>query len=473
MFDETASPAPEGGLAASTGATAAKFADPAWAWAPYQPDDQRPWSLPLAGHLFRRAAFGANWGQLQQALREGPQPTVDRLLHPEVDVAAFNRTYDQIESSTGGAGSADGLRAWWLRRMIETPHPLLEALTLFWHDHFAISNVKVNNAGLMARHVQTLRSYALGRYDGLLEALTEDPAVLAGLQSDANRKALPNPNLARALMECYVLGPGNFSETDVQEAARAFTGWFVLRDRLRYFPREHDDGPKKILGRQGNFAAKDVVRITLDQPAAPRLLVGKLYRWLICETAEPDDALVAPLARTFAKDYDVGKLVGTMLRSNLFFSEAAYRRRVKGPVEFALGIIRGLEGLVPTSRLGNDLADLGQNLGHPPTVKGWPGGRYWINGATLVGRSNLALALLSGAEPYGNRLDPLPVATKHGFTEAESAGRFLIDLFLQGDLNADVRRTLMAGLKETAEGTSGQLRRLAHSVFTLPEFQLA
>jgi uncharacterized protein (DUF1800 family) len=448
---------------------AGKPVDPTWAWAPYEPDEKRPWNLARAGHLFRRAAFGADWGRLQEALSAGPARAVAGLLAPEADVAAFNRTLDAFEDEA----NTDALRAWWLRRMIETPHPLLEKMTLFWHEHFAVTGRRVNNASLMRNHVQLLRRHALGRYPPLLEAVSHDPAMLVSAGAEQNRKALPNDNYARELLARFSLGPGNFTEQDIQEAARAFTGWRVLRDRLRYFPSDHDSGVKRILGRQGAFNGDDVVEIVLQQPATPRLLVRKLYRWLIAETHEPSDALLDPLAESFAKDYDVAGLVERMLRSNLFFSPAAYRQRIKCPVEYALGITRGLEGLVPTAPLGGHLADLGQNLYHPPTVKGWAGGRHWLNAATLVGRSNLAAAMLSGSEPYDGKLDPLAVAGKHGHANPESAARFLVDLFLQGDLNEAVAEPLIESAT-TGEGTPAQrLRRFAHAVVTLPEFQLA
>jgi len=443
--------------------------DPERAWAPYEPDDQRPWDLRRAGHLYRRAGFGAGWSQLQQALEDGPQRAVDKLLRPDADVAAFNRSYDDFETGS----STDGLRAWWLRRMIESPHPLLEKMTLFWHGHFAIGNAKVKNGPLMHRHVQLLRSHALGRFDSLLEAVSRDPAVLLGIDCRANRKAQPNDNYARAMMDNFSLGPGHYCEQDIREAARAFTGWFVLRNQLRYIPREHDAGMKKIFGREGDFDDKDVVRLVLRQPAAPRLLVRKLFRWLISETEEPCDALVAPLAESFAENYDVARLVETMLRSNLFFSPAAYRRRIKGPVEFALGVVKGLEGMIPTIQLGEDLAALGQNLYDPPTVKGWPGGRYWINRATLLGRSNLAQTLLVGKKPYGEKLDPLAVAGSYGYEGPESAGRFLIELFLQGDVPDGVRETLLKAVIAAGGDPSLAIRQFVHSLVALPEFQLS
>ena len=456
-------------------AVAEKLTDPAWAWSAYQPDSQRPWNLARAGHLYRRAAFGATWNQLQQALSDGPQQTLDKLLRPQADIAAFNSEYDEYESS--GTGSADGLRAWWLRRMILTPHPLLEKMTLFWHSHFATNGAEVKNARLMRQHIQLLRSNAMKSFRTMLKGISQDPAVLIWLGAEANRKARPNDNFARTLMETFALGPGNYKEKDVQEAARAFTGWFVLRSRLRYIPREHDGNLKQILGQKGNFAGDDVLRIVLEQPATAQMPVRKLYRWLICETEEPNPKLIAPLAQSFAKDYDILKLVEKMLRSNLFFSPAAYRRRIKCPVEFALSIVKPLEEVVSTTQLAKGLADIGQNLYHPPTVKGWTGGRHWINSTTMAGRHNLALALLQGSGPYGDKLNPWAVAKKHGCSTPESATDFLIDLLLQGDIEPDVRDALRKTTGAPSDaGSSDQadtLRRFAHAVVALPEFNLA
>ncbi|MCH7909692.1 MAG: DUF1800 family protein [Candidatus Hydrogenedentes bacterium] len=185
--------------------------------------------------------------------------------------------------------------------MIVPPHPLLETMTLFWHSHFGISNAQVKNARLMQQHVQLLRKEALGSFGTMLRAIPFDPAVLLCLDSTANRKAMPNENFARALLENYTLGPGHFKEEDVAEAARAFTGWFVLRGKLKYIAREHDEGPKSILGRQANFAAADVVEIVLNQRVTSERIVRKLYRWLISETQEPADELIRPLAEALAE----------------------------------------------------------------------------------------------------------------------------------------------------------------------------
>jgi len=268
-----------------------KLADPDWAWSEYQPDTQRPWNIAQAGHLYRRAAFGATWDQLQQALSDGPHRTIDKLLRPQGDIGEFNSTYDEYESS--GTGSVDGLRAWWLRRMVLTPHPLLEKMTLFWHSHFATNSGKVKNARLMRKHIQLLRGHALNSFREMLKGISQDPAMLIWLGAEANRKARPNENFVLPLMEIFTLGPDKFTEKDVQDTARAFTGWFVLRSQLRYISREHDANLKQILGQKGNFTADDVLRILLEQTATAQTLVRKLYRWLICETEEPNPKLIA------------------------------------------------------------------------------------------------------------------------------------------------------------------------------------
>lgn len=457
-------------MAQQTSERPVKATDPAWAWAAYKPSDSAPWNLARAAHLYRRAGFGANWGELQQALSDGPQRTIDKLLKPATDPALFNRELDQYESSA----SADGLRAWWLRRMIQTPQPLLEKMTLFWHSHFAADAAKVKSARLMQENVQLLRSQALGSFRTMLEGIWRDPAVLLSVGADANRKARPNENFAQPLLEVFTVGPERFTQKDVHEIARSFTGWFVLRSRLRYIEREHDDGDKQILGQEGPFKGDDVVRIVLEQPATAQTLVRKLYRFLLSETEEPDANLLAPLAESFAKDYDISKLVETILQSNLFFSPAAYHQRVKSPVDFALGIIKGLEETVSTTELAKDLATLGQNLYHPPTIHGWTGGRHWLNSSTMVARSNLALALLQGSGPYGDKLNPWRIAQKYGVSDGKSAARFLLDLFLQGDAEGGDYGTLPKTAQAPADAKPQDLlRSFAHTVTTLAEFNLA
>jgi uncharacterized protein (DUF1800 family) len=449
-----------------------KQVDPTWAWSQYQPNDRQPWDLRMAAHLYRRAAFGVDWSQLQQAIADGPQKTIDKLLKPPPEIEQFNRTYDEFETSSAGSESADNLRAWWLRRMILTPHPLLEKMTLFWHGHFAVSNAKVKNASSMQNYVQLLRKDALGSFESLLNGICTDPAVLLSVGAEQNRKSNPNKDFARVLLEAFTVGPGQFTEKDVTETARAFTGSFIRRGKLQYVERERDTTTKRILGKEGNFTGADAAKILLVHPATSRRIVRKLYCLLISEIIEPNDEFIAPLVESFAGNYDIGKLAETMLRSNQFFSAGAYRHRIKCPVEYALGIVKGAEGMVSTTRLAEDIAQLGLNLCHPPTAKGWAGGKHWINEATLAGRCNLAAAMLEGADDYGKTLNLRAVADSHRHSTVDSAARFISELFCQDDIGADTRKMLTESI-DAAGDPETAIRKFTYSVVTLPEFHLA
>src|SRR5262249_19045055 len=250
------------------------------------------------------------------------------------------------------ANSGQQARAWWLYRMLYSPHPLREKLTLFWHNHFATSNAKVNNAGYMLGQYELMRRHALGSFRTLLQEMSRDPAMMVWLDTSQSKKGMPNENYARELMELFSLGIGHYTEQDIREAAKAFTGWEIKDGQGVFNPKQHDDGDKTVLGKTGKFKGEDVVNICLEQKSAPYFICGKLYRFLVSETTPPTEELLEPLAEGFRKsDYDFGALVKTVLRSNQFFGAAAYRSRVKAPVDFALGIVRALEGKIGTTAL--------------------------------------------------------------------------------------------------------------------------
>ena len=434
---------------------------PSRAWAPYEPEASSPWDLRKAGHLFRRAGFGATWSQLQQALADGPQKTIDRLLHP-AEADAWNRQTDEFENRAidPDATGIEPMRQWWLRRMIATPHPLLEKMTLFWHGHFAIDGTKATGGRLMHSHVQLLRRHALGRFSDLLAGVVRDPAVLSAFKTGGRGRIEAGPSFARHLLGVFTVSEGSVSDQDVRETVRAMSGWMVLHHQIHYAQPEHNAGEKTILGQRGNWTIDDVVRIVLAQPDTARRLVGKLYRWLISETEPPCDSLLTPLVESFAVDYNIGHLVETMLRSNLFFSPTAYRQRIKSPVEYVLSIVRPLGEMIPTMQLGQDLAALGQNVGRPPTTAGWPGGRAWINRFSAIARSNLAASLLAESGPYGDKLAQLRVVKSQSLSTPAKAARFLLDLFLQNDVSPEVLTALPS-------------RDLLYAIVTLPEFHLA
>ena len=437
--------------------------DPAWAWGPFQPDATRPWDLRRAAHLYRRAAFGGTWPELHRALSEGPQATIDRLLQPTPEAAAFNRLYDDYENAAASSGGY-GSQAWWLRRMIESPQPLQEQMTLFWHNYFGISNVHVKNNASLCRHTHVLRQHGSGSFEALLDAVLAEPAVWTCLGAGAKGKRSVSEGFARIVLERYTVGPRRCSDADVRAAARALSGWIVSQGELRFVPGEYDAAPKRILDQEGGFDRKALVRLLAKHPATGHWLAQRLVRWFISDTAQPSEALLAPLAKQLTGEGNTAKGVEMLLRSNLFFSAEAYRQKVRSPVELALGIIRPLEGTTGTMQLAADLARLGQELYEPPSIQGWAGGLAWINSLTLLGRAKLAEALLAESGAYEGKLDPAAVASRHGHPAKDGAGQFLIELWLQGDL-APESGSPAAG--------SADPRHLAARLASLPEFQLA
>jgi uncharacterized protein (DUF1800 family) len=454
------------------------------AWEPYKPSGADPWDLKKVGHLYRRAAFGASWSDLEAGLKDGPDRTVDRLLRGGPGQDAFDQETGRLFESIKRANSGQQARAWWVYRMLYSPHPLREKMTLFWHNHFATSNAKVNNAGYMLGQYELMRRHALGNFRPLLQEMSKDPAMMVWLDTSLSKKGMPNENYARELMELFSLGIGHYTEKDIREAAKAFTGWEIKEGHAAFNPKEHDDGEKTVLGKSGKFQGEDIVNICLEQKSAPHFICGKLYRFLVSEMNPPEPELLEPLAEQSRKsDYDFGALVKTVLRSNQFFGAAAYRSRIKAPVDFALGIVRGLEGKTGTTALAAALEDLGQNVFYPPSVKGWDGGQTWLNGQTLLTRQNLTLALTSTEDArFGRRTDPAALAKKHGKKGPELVD-FFLKLFLQDDVPAESRAKLEEYQKHAEKQTypvywtkedaeDHRVRSLCRLVLTLPEFQL-
>ena len=458
--------------------------DPIHAWEPFRPDRTRPWDLEAVTHLHRRAAFAAPWAVLSRDLKDGLEASVERLIEGEsaagdgTPAPEFESFLDAMAARLGTTGDLDGLQSIWLYRMIFTPHPLRERLTLFWHNLFATSIAKVNNPALMQRQNDLLRSHGLGDFRSMLRAIGKDPAMLIWLDSTANKKAHPNENYAREVMELFSLGRGHYSEKDVQEAARAFTGWFVIRDEFAVVPRQHDDGPKTVLGRKGNWSGDDIPAILLDQPACPEWICRKLFRYLVSESHSPSDALLAPLAKAFREsNYQVRVPVAMILRSNLFFDPEVRRRRVKCPVEFAVGTVRSLEILKPTvapAAMARSCVQMGQSLYAPPSVAGWDWGRAWINSTTMLARANFVLALLSeDDEAMGRRCDPTKLAARHGFRKPADAAKFLLDLLVPGPVEPSVKDPILKAVAVGATGGEAALRDAARRILNLPEYQLA
>src|SRR5262245_22092583 len=446
--------------------TALDKIDPAMAWQPWRPSPADPWGRKWAAHLYRRAAFGASRAELLEAERLGHQGTLDLLLRGRPQAEEVQETLTDVGRVAAGQGE-EQLRGWWLYCMLHGGPPLREKLTLFWHNHFATSDDKVQSARLMFRQNCLLREHALGKFGPLLQAVSKDPAMLVWLDSNRNVKGAANENYARELMELFSLGVGNYTEKDVKEAARAFTGWHTDSEGFRFDARTHDDGTKTVLGQKGVWDGGDVVRIVLAQPAAARFLVRKLYHFLVSETAEPPAALLEPLCESFRKsDHDVAGLVRTMLASRHFYSAHAFRQRVKSPVEFVVGAVQAVylradessaDYLpLPQQLLVGRLNQMGQRLFEPPNVKGWRGGRAWLNTSTVLERDNFAEALALGGlwkqSPAGiaqpGALDPARLLREEKVSRPADVVRALLELYVPGGFPAEARARLVDFIAE-------------------------
>jgi uncharacterized protein (DUF1800 family) len=378
--------------------------DPTEAWAPWKPDAKDPFNAKWAAHLYRRAGYGPTLVELKEAVSAGLDSTFEKMLAP---AKSPPKTLPPV-NNPNLPGATIELRARWLQRMLSGAEPIRDKLTLFWHNHFATSIVKIQDAKLMQRQNELIRKHALGKFGPFLKEMSRDAAMLIWLDSNENVKAHPNENYAREVMELFSLGVGNYTEKDVQEAARAFTGWHVsgaeAGDRSYVFrANEHDDGKKTILRQMGDWNGDDVIRILLEQPACSRFIVRKLYSFYVSENVKPPDSFIQPLADELKKaDYDISVTVKTILRSRHFFSAHAYRQKVKGPIDYIVGLgrmfgINPFGGIVvsPYCLIGS-LELQGQQLYAPPNVKGWEGGKAWLNTATVLARHNFAYEMCNG-----------------------------------------------------------------------------
>jgi uncharacterized protein (DUF1800 family) len=452
-------------------------------WSAYRPSPSAPWYLARAWTLRRRAGFAATWDELQRDLESGPDAAVDRVLDGTGRIqgilAEFATTADLLGDASASGGDIRRLQAWWLFRMLFTPDPLAERLALVWHNHFATSQLKVDDVDAMRRQNETFRCHARGLFGDLLRAMLRDPALLVWLDAPSNRKGKPNENLARELMELFTLGVGQFSERDVKEVARALTGRTVVQGRYAVRPDSHDDAPKTILGKKNQFDGDKLADILLQHPATARRLAWRLCQTFLGENVADESAVSELAERLRADGLHVGRAVEMILRSERFFSARNLHAQVSEPVALVIGTVRSLERFDPppsTLLLAEWTGRLGQELLFPPNVGGWPGGRSWLSGRSVVARANYAAALVGGRLNAGSAAD-VPdlrsLAARHGRgKDAGDALRFFGDLALGRSIEATTCRTILE--KSASEGASDaeRLNRAVALMLSRPEAQL-
>ena len=374
-----------------------------------------------ARHLLGRAGLGARTTEIAGFAVLSRQEAVAQLLAPvrvdartplPADVAAHvppsqlrdadGAARKQLEQEARQRGIA--LRLWWLDEMLATTTPaeqLRERMTLFWHNHFVSSLQKVKSTGWMAAQNQLLRRHALERFGPMLHAVSRDPAMIVYLDGASNRKGSPNENFAREVMELFTLGEGNYTEQDIKEAARAFTGWSIDREtgEFRWRAFAHDDGVKIVLGQSGNFDGDAVLDILLARPETANFVVSKLWREFVSPDTDNQKSALAirRVAERFrSSGYDIRVALKAVFESDAFWAPSNRDALVKSPVDLLVGVIRAENIQLPDGRLlAVGLRTLGQDLFAPPNVRGWPGGENWINSSTLLARKSALERLLN------------------------------------------------------------------------------
>jgi uncharacterized protein (DUF1800 family) len=306
----------------------------------------------------------------------------DRRLQPVVDKFFYGLRTNSIETQRLGV--------WWANRMLTTKRPLEEKLTLFWHGHFATGDVKVRDSRMMLQQNEMLRAHAAGSFRDLLIGILKDPAMLVYLDNGENVKKHPNENFGRELLELFTMGVGNYTERDVREAARSFTGWTNDVLAFKFDAEQHDFGDKAFLGRTGSFNGEDIIDAILRQPVTAEFVAAKLYRFFVRD--EMSAPVKTSLGRTFRDGgYQLKPLLTQIFLSKDFYSSKSDATQIKSPVALVVSTYRkmGLRELPTIPDFGRMTAGLGQTLFDPPNVAGWAGGRTWITPATLFQRGNV------------------------------------------------------------------------------------
>jgi len=355
-------------------------------------------------HLFRRAGFSATRDELEAALARGYEATVDDLLHPErqpeLDYDLIYRFWpDMLQGNRIEVNQAH-----WLYRMVNTKKPLEEKMTLFWHMLFATAFSKSNNARMSQRQLEMLRRNSLGDFKTLLLELSKDPAMIFWLDNQENTNDVHNENYGRELLELFSLGIGNYTEDDVKDCARAFTGWgfshMLLNGpygritwKFQFHPELHDFGEKTFLGETGNFDGEDIIDIIVRQPAAAQFIAKRLFLHFVAD--QVDQEAVDELAKVFlASGGNIREVMRALLLSDTFRSEKSYYAMVKSPADHVAGVERLVgDQQFPEftiQKVADEFTYMGEALMNPPSVEGWHTGKEWIDTGILVERINFA-----------------------------------------------------------------------------------
>ncbi|MBV8782015.1 MAG: DUF1800 domain-containing protein [Phycisphaerae bacterium] len=452
-------------------------------YSPYTPSDAEPWDSRRAGHLLRRVAFGGPYEQHDAIAKLTPGQAVDSFLNFDPEKDPLNELADELVGFFNPT-MLDSQQEWWFYRIINTARPMQEKMALLWHNQFATSASKVQSIALMAGQIDLFRRMGLGNFRDLLLAVGRDPAMLIWLDGNTNRKGAPNENYGREVMELFTLGVGSYSEKDVKELARSFTGWHLENGKAVFNKAAFDDGDKTIFGKTGKFDSESAVDLILAQPAASKHLARRLLREFV--HPNPTDEQIAHYAdRAVTLKWELKPLIREVLTSRLFFSDWAYRSKIKSPVEIAVGGAIAIGGKINMKFLREQTTRMGQALMVPPNVKGWDGEEAWINANSVLLRFNFGLALATQRnDAFAKTSDLRDWLSKHNIKTAEDVVDHYARVFLDGNIAPAARAEFVDFMTHGAkhepkpfvlnpETMNAKVRGVMHLMVAMPEYQLA
>ena len=390
----------------------------------------------LMSHLMRRAGFSETKDKIEKRLNIGYESTVEELLNPKIEFDGIDdsllRRYhpDQsVSHDSTGAGS------YWLYRLVSSSNPLQEKIGLFWHNIFATGYSKVTNGKSLTDQISMFRKYGLGRLDDLLLQLSKDPAMIIWLDNMDNHKGAINENYGRELLELFSMGVGNYSEEDIKECSRAFTGWTVanvdytkqlavrnsiwpygkLAWRYEYNESDHDSSEKTFLGEKGDFNGEDIIKIICQQPSTARFISRHLYHFFVADEPpvpswpyiEPQDMEAINILEKcyFDSNHNIEEMLRTLFNSEFFKSEKTFYKKIKSPTELVVQILRITEEFdgpkFELSSRNSQITYMGQQLLNPPSVEGWHQGLEWIETGSITERVNFCVQQMSDATKPG------------------------------------------------------------------------
>jgi hypothetical protein len=461
--------------------------------------------IALMAHLMRRAGFGASREELEARVWKGYEATVEELLHPElqppVDPYPLLR-YQPASLLPGGQPPMGNVH--WLYYLVNTKRPLEEKMALFWHHVFATGNSKVDNYDQLLEQIHLFREHGMGNYGELLLQVAKNPTMIFWLDNNQNHGTAVNENWGRELLELFSLGVGNYTEKDVREASRAFTGWTFETKiprapygrfpwKFEYRPEDHDDGEKEFLGHKGNLNGEDIIRIILQQPACARFICRHMYNFFVADepqvpawSIEPprDPKAVDAMAGVFRdSNYDIRSVLRFMFNSD-FFKNARFQH-VRSPAEVVAGTLRLVGGHeIPKPGYGElsmNTAYMGQDLLNPPSVEGWHTGREWINSGSLMARINFMAERIGDTSLPGVRaiVDRLK---QRGSLSPEQLVDGCLDLLGPLEVASDTKQELLSQAKEwgqiswsngNAQASDQRVGQMLQLVVATREYQFA